>query len=100
MESMETIVTLLVIVTLAIFKLIGKKFEQAADVVPPSPVEDAPLKPASFRQDRKSVVPSADVPVEEKCAEVHEEEKAPGEKIDVKKMIIYSEIMKPKYLDK
>ena len=120
---METIIGLLIVILPIVFKLIGRKLEQAAQNPAPQaqPVEDwaetlrrhlaaqqqiQPAKPvAEETQARETVAPkinSQTVPPAVNVRKVvnpilKEEPKKKKEKIDVKKLIIYSEIMKPKY---
>ena len=90
---MEEIIGLLVIVAIAIFKGVSKKLEQSgtnpsAPVRPttanepePAPAPEPEAKPQVVRR-------TVDKPVEEPVKQ--------KEKIDPKKLIIYSEIMNPK----
>lgn len=140
---METIIGLLMILLPVVFKLIGKKLEQASKnqpsevVMEESPIEDwektlkeylgqqvvvdekpfaveevvpepmakdsveapaayeahvapAALKPKKQKQQKKTI---------KKTPILLEEEKKPKEKVDLKKLIVYSEIMKPKYTE-
>ena len=127
---METIIGLLMILLPVVFKLIGKKLEQASKnqpsevVMEESPIEDwektlkeylgqqvvvdekpfaveapaayeahvapAALKPKKQKQQKKTI---------KKAPILLEEEKKPKEKVDLKKLIVYSEIMKPKYTE-
>ena len=137
---METIITLLFILLPFIFKLIGKKFEQAgesekaekmrefADIfgkdddddetevkfdddgqvidVPPvivTPVQTyvAPVvPPAPVMTENVVRQTAAKKPVVRKKPILEEEvQERKGEKIDPKKLVIYSEIMKPKYTE-
>lgn len=123
---METIIGLLFILLPVIFNLIGKRLEQSGktdkagklreiaktlgadddDTVAkwlageedagPEPVREpvaAPVVPSEPKNVavKPSVTPRKKVLVEE--------EKKKGEKIDPKKLVIYSEIMKPKYTE-
>ena len=124
-KVMETIFTLLLIILPIVFKLIGKKLEQAghqpadahepvedwvevlrrhvesqahdAPVPQESPVQQVMREPGGEQQTAvrniKPVKPAAKVskPI------LNEESEKVGEKIDKKKLILYSEIMKPKY---
>lgn len=131
---MDTIFTLLIILLPIVFKLIGKKLEnagtqpQAADqpqepiedwaevvrrhieaqqrgeVTPAAPVQTPPVQATTVQekmaqegkpQTRKATKPAAQV----KKPILQEEEKKRTEKIDKKKLIVYSEIMKPKYTE-
>ena len=135
---METIIALLFVLLPIIFKLIGKKFEQAGQpqraeqmrefaelfgsddheeevrhdddgqVVDVPPVTVTPV-----RTDVAPVVPPASAvtenvvrqtatknkPVTKKPILEEEIQVRKGEKIDPKKLVIYSEIMKPKYTE-
>ena len=133
---METIIGLLFVLLPVIFKLIGKKLEQAGQyekagkvreivqeyLEPESDSDDQVLEDISSwfntEPETKTEVPAVE-PVKEiafedaayvqkrrkqaekKPAPVFFEEKPQKkkEKIDPKKMVIYSEIMKPKYQD-
>ena len=126
---MDTIFTLLIIILPIVLKLIGKKLEQAgrqpgepADVRQ-EPIEDwtevlrrhLETQQQTFQQPENEPVqvvqpapvkPSV-VPVKKQTKPVakapkpilKEETKKEGEKIDKKKLILYSEIMKPKYTE-
>ena len=135
---METIIGLLVIVLPIVFRLIGKRLEQAGQVSPPihediledyTPEDDISEEDISEEdwqetlrryleqqqaQAREYVPVKTEVePVKEMVVEeaprvipqkkrkpiLIEEEKKAREKIDVKKLIVYSEIMKPKYTE-
>lgn len=120
---METIFTILVIILPIVFKLIGKKLEQAGkqkapqSTDNPEQIEDwaevlrrhieaqqMPQEPELPVQEERIIPdvrpvapkdkPSVVQPKPVILAEPEEEEK---EKIDKKKLILYSEIMKPKY---
>lgn len=132
---METIIGLLFILLPVIFKLIGKKLENAGTATPPdtagsfdvgSRVQEAmdEDEPEPHPQPQVSPQPQvAPAPADEatpsvidfndymrrrpaaksvrkpakKAAILVEEEDKPKEKIDPKKLVIYSEIMSPKY---
>ena len=121
---METIIGLLIVVLPLVFKLIGKRLEQASQVqtpvdAEPDPVEDwaetlrkyveqQQAQAALYEQtvleeeplDTKPVEEAPRVvPVRKKTPILLEEDPKEREKIDVKKMIVYSEIMKPKYTE-
>ena len=143
---METIIGLLFILLPLIFKLIGKKFEQAgqseraermreiaqtlgggdddddddpweldddgqvievrpvvpAAPVPPAPVVVRPVQPMQQVVTENVTRQTASRPkptVKAKRPILEEEVKKKGEKIDPKKLVIYSEIMKPKYTE-
>jgi hypothetical protein len=119
---METIIGLLIVLLPLVFKLIGKRLEQAGQVQPQ--VEDEVLEEdwaetvrryveqqqaqaevfvpsqAEVEPQEKTVVEAPRVVPKKKSKPILiEEEKKEKEKIDVKKMIVYSEIMKPKYTE-
>ena len=127
---METIIGLLIFLVPVIFKLIGKRLEQAAKMNPPAgqddnePIENweeilkeylevpkprEPMTPRPMSEDSvEKLTPQKPEPKKPKHPHkpvkrapiLVEEEKKPKEKIDAKKMIVYSEIMKPKYAEK
>ena len=117
---MEEILGLLIIIAVSIFKAVNKKLEksgtptspaapapeqenpfdfkrwieeamQEAEVVQPEPVK-------VFEEAPKAVEPVKPIPAPKPVMEVAEE-KPEKEKIDPKKLIIYSEIMTPKYME-
>ena len=112
---METIIGLLVVLLPVIFKLIGKRLEQAGEqpsvltgnfpeivqekeervhsVENPAPVVRKKAPKVQPTKVAKPVKPVTKVLMAEAAAEKKKE------KIDVKKMIVYSEIMKPKYME-
>ena len=123
---METIIGLLLIILPVIFKAIGKKLENAASPGAPGTsgtagAPDIPYIPGMsgrleemFGKDEQSepvyTMPEEAVPMRpmpKRPQPVHPKPKAPilqedaqqheKEKIDLKKMVFYSEIMKPKY---
>ena len=130
---METIIGLLMILLPVVFKLIGKRLEQAGKNQPPvTVVEETPVE--NWEQTLKEYMEQTTVvgaepaevktivpePMSKDPVEVHEatrpkvqrqqktvkkapilleEEKRQKEKIDVKKLIVYSEIMKSKYAE-
>ena len=114
---MEEIIGLLIIVATFIFKVVGKKLEnagQAAETVleaeqEPSPSvpeytenvtrQVAPAKPAAPKKPVATHEPAAPKSVARKPI-LNEPIRTKKEKIDLKKMIIYSEIMSPKYNEK
>ena len=100
---METVIGLLFLILPAVFSLIGKRLEKAAGTKPgqvqepgqmPVP-EQVPLpEPQPVQVPRHQPV--------RKTVKVKEEEVVPEKKksvIDPKNLVIYSEIMKPKFLD-
>ena len=116
---METIIGLLVVLLPVIFKLIEKRLEKASEAT--QPVEDWEQEIQRYLQQQQNgpenlqtekaveKAPVEKIPVVNTMAEgihavkpknikpVLAEEEKKKEKIDVKKMIVYSEIMKPKY---
>lgn len=110
---MEEIIGLLVVLAVGIFKAVNKKFEDAGKqpevVVPhvepvaPKPVEEqkpafvrpAPVRPAAPKASTIEVVERQTKT--KKPILIEEEEKGPKEKIDPKKLVLYSEIMTPKF---
>ena len=115
---METIIGLLMILLPVILKLIGRRLEQAGKNQPSVTVmEDTPIE--DWEQTLKEYMGQQAVVSEEpsvvetvvpkpiskqkktvkKASILMEEEKKQKEKIDVKKLIVYSEIMKPKYTE-
>ena len=108
---MEEIIGLLVILAAAIFKAVNKKLENAGGkpevFVPqaePVVVKQEPVvpKPKPAAPTRKKANPSTVEVVERQTVSkkpilLEEEETGPKEKIDPKKLVLYSEIMKPKF---
>lgn len=108
---MDEIIGLLFLVVPVIFSLIGKKLEKAsegkpADGLPQADLQDAGPQPEeSSRETFRRVEPfKSDVQVKARTKafrpSVREDEK-PRKKdpIDPKKLVIYSEIMKPKFTE-
>ena len=103
---MEEIIGLLVVLAVGIFKAVNKKFENAGkekEVSMPEPVviRQEPVVPKKRPMASKQK-PSAIEVVERqtkvrKPILIEEEEKGPKEKIDPKKLVLYSEIMAPKF---
>jgi hypothetical protein len=102
---MDEIIGLLFLVVPVIFSLIGKKLEKASEGAPaglPEP-EVRELKPEEApRSVRKNKQPKTELQARSMKAAVRyaemEEENAPKkDPIDPKKLVIYSEIMKPKF---
>ena len=103
---MEEIIGLLVILAVGIFKAVNKKFENAGkekEVSMPEPVviRQEPVVPKKRPMASKQK-PSAIEVVERqtkvrKPMLIEEEETSPKEKIDPKKLVLYSEIMNPKF---
>ena len=143
---METIIGLLMILLPVVFKLIGKKLEQASknqpsevvmeespiedwektlkeylgqqvvvdekpfaveEVVPEPMAKDSVEAPAAYEAHVAPAAPAALKPKKQKQQKktikkapiLLEEEKKPKEKVDLKKLLVYSEIMKPKYTE-
>ena len=118
---MQTIIGLLIIILPFIFKLIGRRLERAGQEAPSEPhaasepIEDwaevlrrhieaqqpvkrqveTPQQPVASKESPKR--PKA--PKRQMTPILKEEPVKKREKIDVKKMIVYSEIMKPKYTE-
>lgn len=103
---MEEIIGLLVVLAVGIFKAVNKKFENAGkekEVSMPEPVviRQEPVVPKKRPMASKQK-PSAIEVVERqtkvrKPMLIEEEETSPKEKIDPKKLVLYSEIMTPKF---
>ena len=103
---MEEIIGLLVVLAVGIFKAVNKKFENAGkekEVSMPEPVviRQEPVVPKKRPMAPKQK-PSAIEVVERqtkvrKPILIEEEEKGPKEEIDPKKLVLYSEIMNPKF---
>lgn len=103
---MEEIIGLLVVLAVGIFKAVNKKFENAGkekEVSMPEPVviRQEPVVPKKRPMAPKQK-PSAIEVVERqtkvrKPMLIEEEETSPKEKIDPKKLVLYSEIMTPKF---
>ena len=103
---MEEIIGLLVVLAVGIFKAVNKKFENAGkekEVSMPEPVviRQEPVVPKKRPMAPKQK-PSAIEVVERqtkvrKPILIEEEEKGPKEEIDPKKLVLYSEIMTPKF---
>lgn len=124
---MEEIIGLLVAVGAIIFKIVEKRLEKSGKSVTPPvvPEEDAGQPDFDFQgwvrealyDEDKAVMPEAMLPEPEvmkqeatpkpvakpasrkKPVLMEETEERKGEKIDPKKLVIYSEIMKPKYTE-
>ena len=124
---MEEIIGLLVVLAVGIFKAVNKKFEDAgkqpespsqpfgpfgsldpfgsepevfvpkAEPVEPEPVKKkpAPVRPVAPKVSTIEVVERQTKT--KKPILIEEEEKGPKEKIDPKKLVLYSEIMTPKF---
>ena len=93
---METIITLLIVLLPVVFKLIGKSLEKAAK----SP--DASLKRVVPETDEPEFAETVYEQIVDRRVEQVETQQAvtedkPKNKLDPKKLIVYSEIMKPKF---
>ena len=113
---METVIGLLFLILPAVFSLIGKRLEKAAGTKPwqvqepgqmpvpeqvPLPEPMPAIKPLQPKPQPQPVQVPRHQPVR-KTVKVKEEEVVPEKKksvIDPKNLVIYSEIMKPKFLD-
>ena len=103
---MEEIIGLLIVLAVGIFKAVNKKFENAGkekEVSMPEPVviRQEPVVPKKRPMAAKQK-PSAIEVVERqtkvrKPILIEEEDKGPKEEIDPKKLVLYSEIMTPKF---
>ena len=113
---MEVIIGLLIVVLPLAFKLVGRNLEQAgqtdAGAPPKEHAEDWLETIRRHVEGQQQKARPAETPVEVKKTEIteavapktrrgmpvmQEEENKKSEKIDPKKLVIYSEIMKPKY---
>lgn len=124
---METIIGLLFILLPVIFKLIGKRFEQSGQQDKARKVrefaqamdgEGSPMHDWEYfskevlgvdgEQQEEEILPQTSAPAPQPHVEAEpaftrkpllqeEEPQKKGEKIDPKKLVIYSEIMKPKF---
>lgn len=99
---MEYVIAILILLVPLIFRLIGasleKSAEQSAEQMPQSELletEDEPVKRVRPSVGKKS----DDVKVVTSAPDKEEVVKQ-GEKIDPKKLVLYSEIMKPKFEEK
>ena len=118
---METIIGLLIVILPVIFKLIGKKLEQAGQNSVPQhegaePVQDwaelvrrhleaqqQPYVEGTEEDASPALIEASHVEArkEKPKKKIMEAEKKslPKDRIDPKKLVIYSEIMKPKYTE-
>lgn len=121
---MEEIIGLLVILAIGIFKAVGKKLENAGNQPADTfePIEENPMpEPQAFDSRRRTAEPTPVAPkpvmpkpaaprIKSSTIEVvtrqtapkkpilqEEEQEGPKEKIDPKKLVLYSEIMKQKF---
>lgn len=102
---METIFGLLFILLPVIFKLIGKKLEQSGKAGPIVEVLSETFEESSDEPVPEPVAKPIETPVEKPVVEFkpapmpEQKQKPEAEKIDPKKLVIYSEIMKPKFTE-
>ena len=126
---MDELITIVIVAAAIIFKVVGKKIGSAGgdEVFPTIPVDPDMMKEPEFEEDAdvfqdpffkpkpvvdEMVVEEAEpaipvqlkAPVKPVAAKVEtpileEEQPKQKEKIDKKKLIVYSEIMKPKYME-
>ena len=104
---MDEIIGLLFLVVPVLFSLIGKKLEkagggkgaEASQAVPPAcEAEEAPRSVMESQPLKSRLHAKVSAVGSVQAADVHEEEKTRGkDPIDPKKLVIYSEIMKPKF---
>ena len=116
---MEEIIGLLVVLAIGIFKAVNKKFENAGnqpeeffEPLPDTHVQEAPVqqepvfvpkpkpvapKPLASKPKPSTIEVVTRQTQTKKPILIEEEEKGPKEKIDPKKLVLYSEIMKPKF---
>jgi hypothetical protein len=101
---METIISIIVAIGILIFKAVAKNMEKSADkpVRPVRPVGSAvplePERPATMQESVQPQIVRKPAPaVTQKQIPVDSENREKKEKIDPKKLIIYSEIMNRKY---
>ena len=118
---MDELITIVIIAAAIIFKVVGKKLGSSGgdEVFPTIPVDPDMKKYLDDDDDtvvdevvieeaeralpvqpvHKPVAPAKPVEVKAKTPILEEEQPKEKEKIDPKKLIIYSEIMKPKYME-
>ena len=106
---MEEIIGLLVILAIGIFKAVSKKLENAGSQQPTEtfePVEEQTIpehnvfipRQGAYRKAKPSTIEIVTRQTAPKKPILEEpESEGPKEKIDPKKLVIYSEIMKPKF---
>ena len=110
---METIITLLIVLLPVAFKLIGKALENASDApdIPHRRVSDdseelvQSQNEGSHRLGRRTLASEMSCPREQQLVDEPDVVERPvksekNEKIDPKKLVLYSEIMKPKFDEK
>ena len=125
---MDELITIVIIAAAIIFKVVGKKIGSAGgdEVFPTIPVDPDMMKEPEFEEDvdvfqdpffkpkpvvdemvveeaepalPKPKAPVKPVAVKAETPILEEEQPKHKEKIDKKKLIVYSEIMKPKYME-
>ena len=106
---MEEIIGLLAVLAIGIIKAVSKKLENAGTQptepiqMPqtPDPAEEQPVPVAPKRKQRKAKPSTIEVVTRQTAPRKpileEPEPEGPKEKIDPKKLVIYSEIMKPKF---
>ena len=103
---MDEIIGLLFLVVPVIFSLVGKKLEKAgkgeSPVVLPEPEVQEVMREEAPRSIRKAQQPKSEFQARTrktsfKPAEVKEEQPRKKDPVDPRKLVIYSEIMKPKF---
>ena len=99
---MEEIIGLLVVLAIGIFKAVSKKLENAGTQQPTEtfePVEEQTIPEHNVFIPRQAapepVAPKQTAPKKPILEEPEQER--PKEKIDPKKLVLYSEVMKPKF---
>jgi hypothetical protein len=109
---METIITLLIVLLPVAFKLIGKALENASDApdIPQRRIQDDSEESARSHDEGRrgferrpltSEMSCSKEQVEDEPAVVSQPKKSEEDgKIDPKKLVLYSEIMKPKFDEK
>ena len=98
---METVFTILIILIPIAFKLIGKKLEQAGQepVLSEHPLMQEVQEPVEKVKKQSKPLKKEKPVVKVATPILKEEQPKEKEKIDPKKLVIYSEIMKPKYME-
>ena len=98
---MEEIIGLLVVLAIGIFKAVSKKLENAGTQQPTETFEpvEGPVAPKPVpRKAKPSTIEIVTRQTAPKKPILEEpEQEGPKEKIDPKKLVLYSEIMKPKF---
>ena len=116
---MDEIITIVIVAAAIIFKVVSKKLGSATgdEVFPTIPVDPDMMKEMDTLEEQlkrqKQFYTTETVPVDEMVVEeaepvlsvkpdspiLVEEQPKQREKIDPKKLVVYSEIMKPKYME-